>query len=92
VDEGRDDGYELSGNRARIDFARVHRRLSTDTYRVAGRPLEQMPAALDRSEPFGFYRGAGAVPACHPDAYAVYARHGFTEVQAGRRAECDPRS
>lgn len=61
LDELRDDGYELSGDRARIDFARVHRWLSTDTYWAAGRPLGQMRAALDGSEPVGIYRGGEQV-------------------------------
>jgi GNAT superfamily N-acetyltransferase len=56
VDERRDDGYELSGDRARIDLDRVHRWLSTDSYWAAGRPLDQMRIALDGSEPFGIYR------------------------------------
>jgi GNAT superfamily N-acetyltransferase len=61
LNEGRDDGYDLSGDRARIDFGRVHRWLSTDTYWAAGRPREQMWAALDGSEPFGIYRGGAQV-------------------------------
>jgi GNAT superfamily N-acetyltransferase len=141
VDEVRDDGYELSGDRARIDLARVHRWLSTDSYWAAGRPLEQMRAALDGSEPFGIYRGGEQVAVARVvtdgaifaylcdvyvdpahrgkglgswlvevlrahyadrglqrfllvtrDAHAVYARHGFAEVAAGRWMECDLRS
>ncbi|MGX6601513.1 GNAT family N-acetyltransferase [Micromonosporaceae bacterium Da 78-11] len=61
MDELRDDGYELSGDRARIDRLRVHRWLSTDSYWAAGRPLEQMQAALDGSEPFGIYRDSEQV-------------------------------
>jgi GNAT superfamily N-acetyltransferase len=51
----RDDGYELSSDRDRIDLARVHRWLSTDAYWAIDRPLERMRAALDGSEPFGVY-------------------------------------
>lgn len=57
LNERRDDEFELSGDRTRIDFDRVHRWLSTDTYWAAGRPPDQMRAALAGSEPFGIYRG-----------------------------------
>lgn len=51
----RADGYHLSSDRARIDLVRVHHWLSTDAYWAMGRPLEQMRAALDGSEPYGIY-------------------------------------
>ena len=57
----RDDGYALSAERARIDLPLVHRWLSTDSYWAFGRPLEQMRAALDGSQPFGIYRDGGQV-------------------------------
>ncbi|XVU25740.1 GNAT family N-acetyltransferase [Actinoplanes sp. CA-054009] len=53
----RDDGYELSSERERIDLPLVHRWLSTDAYWAKGRPLEQMRAALDGSDAFGIYLG-----------------------------------
>ena len=60
--EFRDDGYELSSDRERIDLARVHRWISTDAYWALGRPLEQMRAALAGSQPYGIYeRGGGQV-------------------------------
>jgi GNAT superfamily N-acetyltransferase len=57
----RDDGYALSAERARIDLPLVHRWLSTDSYWAFGRPLPQMRAALDGSEPFGIYRDGAQV-------------------------------
>jgi GNAT superfamily N-acetyltransferase len=136
--EIRDDGYELSSARERIDLPRVHRWLSTDAYWALGRPLEQTRAALAGSEPFGIYDRGGEqvavarivtdgvvfaylcdvyVDPAHRgrglagwlvqnlrdhyaaaglkrlllvtlDAHAVYARHGFTEVEPGRWMEC----
>jgi GNAT superfamily N-acetyltransferase len=61
MEERRVDGYELSGDPARIDLVRVHRWLATDSYWATGRPLEQMRAALDGSEPFGLYLGSEQV-------------------------------
>ena len=57
--ERRDDGFELSSDRERIDLARVHRWLSTDAYWALDRPLERMRQALDGSEVFGVYRPDG---------------------------------
>jgi GNAT superfamily N-acetyltransferase len=51
----RADGYHLSSDRARVDLAAVHHWLSTDAYWAMGRPLEQMRAALEGSEPYGIY-------------------------------------
>jgi GNAT superfamily N-acetyltransferase len=53
----RDDGYELSSDRARVDLPRVHRWLSTDAYWAMGRSEERMRAAVDGSEPYGIYLG-----------------------------------
>jgi GNAT superfamily N-acetyltransferase len=55
--ERRDDGYELSSERERIDVPRVHQWLSTDAYWAMGRPLEQMRVALDGSDVYGIYLG-----------------------------------
>ncbi|GAA0521369.1 N-acetyltransferase [Paractinoplanes deccanensis] len=57
LEERRDDGYELSSERERIDLPVVHRWLSTDAYWAIGRPIEQMRAALDGSEAYGVYLG-----------------------------------
>jgi GNAT superfamily N-acetyltransferase len=57
----RDDGYELSADRDRIDLARVHHWLSTDAYWAMDRPVERMRAALDGSESFGVYLGGEQV-------------------------------
>ena len=57
----RDDGYELSGRRDRVDLARVHRWISTDAYWAMGRSIERMRAAIDGSEPYGVYRGGEQV-------------------------------
>ncbi|MCM4079358.1 GNAT family N-acetyltransferase [Paractinoplanes hotanensis] len=140
--ELRDDGYELSSERERIDLPRVHRWISTDAYWALGRPLEQMRAALAGSQPYGIYeRGGGQVAIARvvtdgavfaylcdvyvdpahrgrglggwlvkhlrdhyaslgltrfvlvtKDAHAVYARHGFTDVEPGRWMQCDLRA
>ena len=52
----RNDGFELSGDRARLDVDLVHHWLSTDSYWAMGRPREVMQAAVDGSVPFGIYR------------------------------------
>jgi GNAT superfamily N-acetyltransferase len=137
----RDDGYELSADRARVDLPLVHRWLSTDAYWAMGRPTERMRAAIDGSEPFGIYRDGAQVAIARVvtdgavfaylcdvyvdpahrgkglgswlvavlrdhyaglglerfllvtrDAHAVYARHGFTQVEPGRWMECDLRT
>lgn len=53
----REDGYELSSDRARIDLPRVHRWLSTDAYWAMGRSVERVRAAFDGSEAYGVYHG-----------------------------------
>jgi GNAT superfamily N-acetyltransferase len=52
----RDDGFELSDDRARVDPELVHRWISTDSYWAAGRSAELMRAATDGSVPYGVYR------------------------------------
>jgi len=55
LEQRRDDGYELSGDRARIDLPLIHKWLAGDSYWAAGRPLDKMRAAMEGSEPFGIY-------------------------------------
>jgi len=57
----RDDGYELSSDRARIDLPRVHHWLSTDAYWAMGRSAERMRAAVEGSTPYGIYLGGEQV-------------------------------
>jgi GNAT superfamily N-acetyltransferase len=54
----RDDGYELSGDRSRLDLDLVHHWLSTDSYWARGRTPELMRAAVDGSLPYGVHRVA----------------------------------
>jgi GNAT superfamily N-acetyltransferase len=61
LENRRDDGYELSADRERIDLPLVHRWLSTDSYWAAGRPFEQMRAAVDGSDTYGVYRDGAQV-------------------------------
>lgn len=51
----RDDGYELSSDRARVDLPAVHRWLSTDAYWAMGRSEDRMRAAIEGSETYGIY-------------------------------------
>ncbi|MEU1332332.1 GNAT family N-acetyltransferase [Streptomyces sp. NPDC005865] len=51
------EGYEVSVEDARIDAARVHRWLSTDTYWALGRSREKRDAAMAGSLNFGMYDG-----------------------------------
>ena len=57
--ERRDDGFELSSERERIDLDLVHRWLSTDAYWALDRPLERLRQAFDGSEVFGIHRPDG---------------------------------
>jgi len=57
----REDGYELSSDRSRVDLPRVHRWLSTDAYWAMGRSVERMRAAVEGSEPYGIYLGGEQV-------------------------------
>jgi predicted GNAT family acetyltransferase len=135
----RDDGYELSSDRERLDLPRVHHWLSTDAYWAMGRSEDRMRAAVEGSEPYGIYldseqvavarvvtdgtifaylcdvyvdrkhrakglggwlveslcvhlaeRGLTRFLLVTKDAQPLYARHGFTEVDAGRWMQCDP--
>jgi ribosomal protein S18 acetylase RimI-like enzyme len=52
----RADGFELSGDRSRLNLDLVHHWLSTDSYWAAGRSPELMRAAVDGSVPYGVYR------------------------------------
>ncbi|MFF2086117.1 GNAT family N-acetyltransferase [Nocardia sp. NPDC058176] len=61
------DGYEFSADRARIDAARVHTWLSTDSYWAEGRPREQQDRAIAGSLNFGVYDSVS-------DAQVAYAR------------------
>jgi GNAT superfamily N-acetyltransferase len=54
----RDDGYELSGDRARLDLDLVRHWLCTDSYWAEGRTPELMRAVVDGSVPYGVYRVA----------------------------------
>jgi GNAT superfamily N-acetyltransferase len=54
----RADGYELSGDPARIDLDRVHHWLSTDAYWARGRSAELMRRAIEGSAVYGVYRPA----------------------------------
>ncbi len=51
----RADGFELSGDRSRLDLDLVHHWLSTDSYWAVGRTPELVKAAVDGSEPYGVY-------------------------------------
>ncbi|URN17962.1 MULTISPECIES: GNAT family N-acetyltransferase [Streptomyces] len=59
--------YEISTDSARLDRARIHRWLSTDTYWALGRSREEQDAAIDGSLNFGAYEREGG-------AMAAYAR------------------
>ncbi|RKN34968.1 GNAT family N-acetyltransferase [Streptomyces hoynatensis] len=60
MDVRRDDGYEISTQRERIDAALVHRWLSTDAYWALGRDLETVERAIAASLNFGVYAPDGA--------------------------------
>ncbi|MFF5976182.1 GNAT family N-acetyltransferase [Streptomyces sp. NPDC012769] len=56
--------YEISADPARIDAARVHHWLSTDSYWAMGRPREKQDRAIAGSLNFGAYdRRSGAMAA-----------------------------
>ncbi|MGZ0204081.1 GNAT family N-acetyltransferase [Streptomyces sp. RM1] len=55
------DGYEFSGDTARVDVGLVHRWLSTDAYWAMDRPRETHEQAMASSLNFGVYEtGSGA--------------------------------
>ena len=49
------DGYEISADPDRVDAARVHHWLSTDSYWAVGRPREKQDRAIAGSLNFGVY-------------------------------------
>jgi GNAT superfamily N-acetyltransferase len=55
----RDDGFELSDDRSRIDLDLVHLWLSTDSYWATDRTPELMRTAVDGSDPYGVYAPDG---------------------------------
>ncbi|NML53512.1 GNAT family N-acetyltransferase [Streptomyces sp. R302] len=56
--------YEISADPARLDAARVHHWISTDTYWGVGRPREKQDAAIAGSLNFGAYhRDTGEIAA-----------------------------
>jgi GNAT superfamily N-acetyltransferase len=50
------DGFEFSGDSARVDRELVHRWLSTDSYWATGRTREVQDAVIANSLNFGIYR------------------------------------
>ncbi|MEU8620414.1 GNAT family N-acetyltransferase [Streptomyces sp. NPDC048623] len=68
--------YEISADPARLDPARIHHWLSTDTYWGTGRPREKQDAAIAGSLNFGAYdteSGAMAAYARVVTDYATFA-------------------
>lgn len=61
------DGYEISGDPARLDPARIHHWLSTDAYWALGRTREKQDRAIAGSLNFGVYETASG-------AQVAYAR------------------
>jgi GNAT superfamily N-acetyltransferase len=59
----RDDGFELSDERARIDLDLVCHWLATDSYWAPGRTPELMRAAAAGSVPYGVYAPSGSLVA-----------------------------
>ncbi|MEV0718275.1 GNAT family N-acetyltransferase [Asanoa sp. NPDC050611] len=55
------DGYELSTDPGRLDFERVHRWLSTDSYWAANRPREIVERSIENSIVLGIYRDGAQV-------------------------------
>jgi GNAT superfamily N-acetyltransferase len=51
--------YEISTSRDRLDIARVHRFLSTETYWSPGVPREVVERSIANSLPFGVYAADG---------------------------------
>lgn len=56
----RDDGYELSDDKSRLDLALVSEWLSTDAYWALGRPRRKTEAAVAASEAYGIYAPDGS--------------------------------
>lgn len=55
----RDDGFELTGDPARLDVDLVHHWLSTDTYWATDRTRDVVASAIAGSEPVGVYAPDG---------------------------------
>ena len=49
--------YLISTDPARLDIARIHQYLSTESYWAAGRSLELVQLSISHSLPFGMFRG-----------------------------------
>ncbi|GAA1600384.1 GNAT family N-acetyltransferase [Actinoplanes couchii] len=49
------DGYVLSADPKRVDFARVHRWLSEESYWAAGRPYDLVARSIDGSVPYSVF-------------------------------------
>jgi GNAT superfamily N-acetyltransferase len=56
----RDDGYELSDDKSRIDVDLVGEWLATDAYWALGRPRRKTAAAIEASESYGIYAPDGS--------------------------------
>jgi GNAT superfamily N-acetyltransferase len=56
----RDDGYELSDDKARLDVDRVSEWLSTDAYWALGRPRGKTEASIAASDAYGIYAPDGS--------------------------------
>jgi GNAT superfamily N-acetyltransferase len=61
VSDERDDGYEVSADRARLDLDVVHGFLSTEAYWSPGVARELVERSIENSMPFGVYRGGEQV-------------------------------
>jgi GNAT superfamily N-acetyltransferase len=57
----REDGYEISTDRARLDVAYIHRYLSEESYWARGRTRETVEKAIAHSLCFGVFWGAEQV-------------------------------
>ncbi|HEV2863585.1 MAG TPA: GNAT family N-acetyltransferase [Pyrinomonadaceae bacterium] len=53
--------YAISTDRARLDFAVIHRFISGESYWGQGRPIEVVRKSVEHSLPFGVYRGGEQV-------------------------------
>ncbi|HEY3869296.1 MAG TPA: GNAT family N-acetyltransferase [Actinocrinis sp.] len=56
----RDDGYEFSDDKTRLDLDAVSEWLSTDAYWALGRPRRKTEAAIAASEAYGVYAPDGS--------------------------------
>ena len=53
------DGYVLSADPKRVDFARVHRWLAEESYWAAGRSHDLVARSIDGSLPYSIFTSAG---------------------------------